>query len=199
MTPTKPDASFKPGYVMQTEQYSDDLIRSSNIYHRLHVNITFLVGEFMDAENDMNAMLENLSQTSGQDHEPYEIASNEIVREQIDSLKTIQAIEGENLRRLLQKESAFDLVFEDKHPLVIGYPKWIDDLFPYYQPTEVMQQISTEGGSIIKIFGDAFLAIPASVHESFIQVWWPVAGQVAEPGYLEKQGDREWESISLEK
>lgn len=181
------------------EVYSDELVRSSNNYHQLHVAIAFLIEVFTDAENDMNTALEELSKTAGHKREPYKLVSDELVREQIDLLKTMQESEGSNLRRLLQKESAFDLVFEDQYPMVTGYPDWINDLFPYFQPQDVMRNISAEGGTVIRIFGDDFLAVPTSVHESFIQVWWPVAGQVEEPGYLKKVADRVWESFGLER
>jgi len=184
---------------MQLEVYSDELVRSSNIYHQLHVAIAFLVCELTDAENDMNTALAEISKTSGHKRDPYKIVSDELIREQIDLLKTIQVSEGRNLRRLLQKESAFDLIFADQHPLVTGYPDWINDLFPYFQPQDVMRQTSAAGGTIIRIFEDDFLAVPASVHESLIQVWWPVAGQVEEPGYLKNVADRVWESFGLER
>lgn len=181
------------------EEYSNELVRSSDIYHRLHVATHFLISELQTAEEEANLMREEMLKTSSWDREPFEIASNELVEEQINSLKSIQSLEAENIRRLLQKESAFDLVFENKHPMVIGYPEWIKDLFPYFQPPEVMRKISDDGGTVIRIFEDDFLAIQTSVHESFIQVWWPIAGQVAEPGYLERRGERTWESIGLER
>ena len=184
---------------MRTEVYSDELVRSSNIYNQLHVAITFLILELTDAENDMNSALEELSKTTGHKRDSYTIISDELVKEQIDLLKTMQVSEGGNLRRLLQKESAFDLAFEGQHPIVTGYPDWINDLFPYFQPQDVMCQISDDGGTIIRIFEDDFLAVPASVHESFIQVWWPIAGQVAEPGYLKKVAECVWASIGLER
>ena len=65
------------------EVYSDELVRSSNNYHQLHVAIAFLIEVFTDAENDMNTALEELSKTAGHKREPYKVVSDELCSGQL--------------------------------------------------------------------------------------------------------------------
>lgn len=63
-----------------------------------------------------------------------------------------------------------------------------------------MRQISDDGGTIIRIFEDDFLAVPASVHESFIQVWWLIAGQAGGRTRISKKvAECVWASFGLER
>jgi|AZIH01.1.fsa_nt_gi hypothetical protein len=185
---------------MALETYSDDLVRSSNAYHRLHVNISFLEQTLADAQEYLDAQAAMRTELTKEHEESFDVGFDGLVCEQLDSLKEIQKIEGENLKRLLQRESALPLTFQDSHPLVSSFPEWIADLFPYFQPQEMVESIVSENGHLVKCYDTAHeCAVPSSVHDSFLQVWWPIASQVQEPGYLYKESDRTWVMKSLER
>ena len=72
---------------MTLEAYSDDLVRSSNIYHRLHVNISFLEQALSDAQEYLDAQAVMQAELTKEHEEAFDAGFDGLVCEQMDSLK----------------------------------------------------------------------------------------------------------------
>lgn len=174
-----------PGMVVN-EDYSDDLAHAARVCHQLHVNLGHMKWD-VECITDMA---------------PDALCSG-LIADQIKKLEDLLAFSGERFVSLLQRESKLELTFQDEYPFIKSYPEWIDGLFPYIRKKEVDEQIIAAGGHMVFNSLEGMskfpnVCVPQEVTDNFIVVWYPIAAQFDQPGYIWKTSEKKWQTYSLE-
>ena len=173
----------KSTHANKFEIYSDELVNTSNTYHRLHVNLILIKYSLYHADELMKGMNSEIIRLGGED-DSCSIDPGDMIKEGIESLEVLMELTRVRFHSLLEKESEYQLSFSDKYPSIVNAPEWIRDLFPYdlskYQKEKIKPTVKSSCGSI------GGCIIHDDIPDSFIQVWWPVAANYASPGYLTK-------------
>jgi len=171
---------------LESKIRSEDLRYVTKVCRTLENAITHLTSQFKTVENG-------------------KMTNVDFLQGELDRLSSFLNQSGNRFIDLLKNESSINGVeFKNKYPFIEKYPEWIRDLFPYYRPRHVESEILSAGGSFIN-FNDTLgveylseIVVEAIVPDSFIVVWYSIAAQFAEPGFVWKSGKKQWLAHGLE-